>query len=288
MKETKVYKELNNCSISADVYDQGSDTPVIIYIHAGALIFGSRTWLPAEQIDFYTNAGFSVISIDYRLAPETKLDVIIEDIRDAIDWVRTKAKQWYDFDTNNMALVGSSVGGFLSMLMGTMDVKPQAIVSLYGYGDILGEWLAQPSEYYCKKPILNRNNASEYVGNTDTSEGAWERFNFYLYCRQHGVWVNEVTGLDRVNDREELMIYNPIDRLSSEFPPTLLLHGDQDTDVPYEQSLIMYEKLKEHGVTTKLITIEGADHVFDQNFEDPSVQNAFAKIIDFLRIHLSK
>ncbi|GGH26869.1 alpha/beta hydrolase [Paenibacillus segetis] len=288
MKETRIYKELDEGSISADIYYVGSNSPIIIYIHGGALIFGTRTWLSEEQIDYYAQAGFSVVSIDYRLAPETKLDSIIEDIRDAVDWVKTKARVWYDFDTDHIAVMGGSAGGYLSLLVGTMDIKPQAIVSFYGYGDILGEWLAQPSEYYCRRPIINRNSASDYVGDGEITEGSWERFNFYLYCRQQGDWIYEVTGMDRINDREELLKYIPIEHVTAEYPPTLLLHGDHDTDVPYEQSVIMYEKLKEYGVTTKLVTIEGADHVFDQNFEDPMVQNAFQKVVDFLKIHLYK
>ncbi|WP_442603125.1 alpha/beta hydrolase fold domain-containing protein [Paenibacillus sp. KN14-4R] len=288
MKETKIYKELKYSSISADVYYQGSRTPVIIYIHGGALIFGTRTWLPSEQIDYYTREGFSVVSIDYRLAPETKIDLIIEDIRDAINWVKAKAIHGYDFDTDNIALIGSSAGGYLSLLAGTMEIKPKAIVSFYGYGDILGEWYAQPSEFYCRKPTIDRNSAYEYVGDMEITNGPWERFNFYLYCRQQGIWVKEVTGMDRINDNDMLISYNPIDMISIDYPPTLFLHGDQDTDVPYEQSVIMYEKLKEIGVYTKLITIEGADHVFDHKFQDSIVQSAFMNVVEFLRTHLSK
>jgi len=84
MKETRVYKQANNCSISADIYYQGADSPVIIYIHGGALIFGTRTWLPLEQIEYFTSSGFSIVNIDYRLAPETEFEFIIEDIKDAI------------------------------------------------------------------------------------------------------------------------------------------------------------------------------------------------------------
>ncbi|WP_018758351.1 alpha/beta hydrolase [Paenibacillus terrigena] len=288
MKETRVYKQANNCSISADIYYQGADSPVIIYIHGGALIFGTRTWLPFEQIEYFTSSGFSIVNIDYRLAPETEFEFIIEDIRDAIEWVRTKAIEWYDFDINNIAVMGSSAGGYLSLLTGTMDVKPQAIVSFYGYGDILGDWYSQPSEFYCKKPMINRTMASESIGNIEVTTGVWERFDFYLYCRQQGVWVQEVTRFNRNKDSDNLIKYNPINNISEDYPPTLFLHGDQDTDVPYEQSVLIYEKLKEKGVYSKLITIEGADHVFDHNFNDPTIQRAFMNVVEFLRTHLCK
>ncbi|MNH43894.1 hypothetical protein D3C79_1059110 [compost metagenome] len=48
----------------------------------------------------------------------------------------------------------------------------------------------------------------------------------------------------------------------------------------------MYKKLKEQGVNAKLITIEGADHVFDQDFHDPIVQDAFQHVVEFLKTHL--
>ncbi|WP_433944939.1 alpha/beta hydrolase fold domain-containing protein [Paenibacillus sp. SN-8-1] len=288
MKETRIYKQLENCSIGADIYYQGAGTPVIIYIHSGALIFGTREWLPSEQIDYLTKSGFSVVNIDYRLAPETNLEFIVEDIRDAMNWVRTEAVEWYDFDIDKIAVVGGSAGGYLGLLSGTMDYRPNAIVSLYGYGDILGSWITQPSEYYCQKPMIDKISAVSRTGHIEVTNGKWDRFDYYLYCRQQGIWIQEVTKMDPHLDKDKIKRYNPIDNITKEFPPALFLHGNQDTDVPYEQSVIMHEKLKSEGIYSKLITIEGADHVFDQNFNDGEVQSAFTELINFLKVHLYK
>lgn len=284
--ETKAYKVTSQSSLYTDIYYHGSQTPVIIYIHGGALIFGSRKWLPSEQIEIYKNAGFSVISIDYRLAPETKIEFIIEDIQDALNWVRATASKMYDFNTERLALIGSSAGGYLSLLSGTMKWRPSAIVSFYGYGDILGKWYSEPSEHYCQRPIVKLAEAEQSLSKSEVSEGAWDRFNYYLWCRQHGTWVESVTGLDQAMNSELLRKYNPIDNLSKDFPPTLLLHGDRDTDVPYEQSLMMHEALSKVGIHTELITIKGADHAFDQNLNEPQVQSAFETTVKFLKQHL--
>ncbi|WP_430109672.1 alpha/beta hydrolase [Paenibacillus sp. B1-33] len=288
MKDTRVYKKVNNCSICADIYYQGSNSPVILYIHGGALIFGARSWLSSDQIEFFRQSGFSIVNIDYRLAPETGFEEIIEDIKDAMNWIRTKTIDWYDFDVHNIAVMGSSAGGYLSLLIGTMDIRPKVIVSFYGYGDILGGWLSKPSEHYCQRPIINKERACQHVRDSEITNGQWERFDYYLYCRQQGSWLKEVTGINNEHDDTRLIQYNPIHNITIDFPPTLFLHGDQDTDVPYEQSVLMYKKLKEKGVAAKLITIEGADHVFDQSFCDPQVQSAFEKVIVFLRTHLCK
>ncbi|RUS46042.1 alpha/beta hydrolase [Cohnella sp. AR92] len=285
-KETRVYKVTDQLSLEADVYYRGSRSPVLLYIHSGALIFGSRRWFPAEQIEYYFRAGFSIVNIDYRLAPETGFEHVVEDVRDALEWVRTAAIERYDFDTGRIAVMGSSAGGYLSLLLGTMDWKPRAIVSFYGYGDILGEWYAAPSEHYRKRNIVSKEEAYRSVGDRELTDGQMGRLPFYIYCRQHGVWVREVTGCEPVVDRQRLLPYNPIDQVTSAFPPTLFLHGDRDTDVPFEQSVLMHDRLKAHGVPTELIRMEGADHVFDERFDDPAVQEALHSVVRFLQVYL--
>ena len=58
-----------------------------MYLHGGALIAGNRGMMYDEVADLLTNNGYSIVSIDYRLAPETKLPFIIEHIEDAWRWL---------------------------------------------------------------------------------------------------------------------------------------------------------------------------------------------------------
>lgn len=283
MKETKLYKKTEDCSIRMDIYYQVKNAPVIVYIHGGALIFGSRRDLSDAQVEYFKNAGFNVISVDYRLAPETKLDEIIKDLRDAIVWIKTRTSEWYDMDTEHLFLMGSSAGGYLSLLLGTMsDVKPTGIISLYGYGDILGEWYSTPSQFYLKKRLVDLNTAQQFVGKYGTTDGSADRFMYYLYCRQHGNWVEKVTGLNRVTDMGALRAFNPIENIDPSFPPTIFVHGDLDTDVPYEQSVMMHQQLKAQGVKTALITVSDADHGFDRLFDSNDVQEAYKQIVVFI------
>jgi dipeptidyl aminopeptidase/acylaminoacyl peptidase len=59
-----------------------------------------------------------------------------------------------------------------------------------------------------------------------------------------------------------------------------------DTDVPFEQSVMMAAELKRHGVEHRLIRIEGGPHGFDSKTEDPQVSAAFREVLAFLRGHL--
>jgi dipeptidyl aminopeptidase/acylaminoacyl peptidase len=66
----------------------------------------------------------------------------------------------------------------------------------------------------------------------------------------------------------------------------LLLHGDQDTDVPYEQSVTMAEALARAGVEHHLLTIPGGGHGFDSRRDDPVVAGAFERVLSFLKQHV--
>jgi len=67
-----------------------------------------------------------------------------------------------------------------------------------------------------------------------------------------------------------------------------LLHGDHDTDAPYEQSVLMASALQAAGVAHALITIANGDHGFDQQMNLPEVANAFGRVRAFLRRHATE
>lgn len=286
--QTYMYKEVDNCKIYLDFYKSNiSNAPVIVFIHGGALIWGSRKDIIMEQVRLYNEAGYSVISLDYRLAPETKLEYIVEDIYDALIWIKRNGKG-LDIDTNRIACVGSSAGGYLGLLTGTFEEKPKVIISFYGYGDILGKWYGEPSVHYCSMPLIDKKTAEDIVKENIVNkrtiiEGSFEnRFEYYKYCRQNGIWTNIVSGYDVYDERDKIIRFCPIHNIKKDYPPTLLIHGDKDTDVPCQQSIEMSEMLERFGIYNKKIIVNGEGHVFDYDMAKPVVQDVYAKVLEFL------
>ena len=83
---------------------------------------------------------------------------------------------------------------------------------------------------------------------------------FYQYCRQHGLWPKGVSGWDPHSEVEKFVPYLPVRNVTKDYPPTMLIHGTNDTDVPYEQSVMMAQQFREHGVEHKLVAIPGGKH----------------------------
>lgn len=276
-KTTVAYKHCDNLTLCADIYEYNNPlAPIILFLHGGALIWGSREDLRAEQLSLYNQAGFTVISIDYRLAPESTLSEIVSDIRDAIIWTRKR------YNNSKLAVVGSSAGAYLALLSGTFESKPDAIISFYGYGSIVGDWYATPSGHYNKQPAVTLEQAYSKIGSEPIAHGARERFTYYLFCRQKALWVQKVSRLDPAKDKARLLAYCPIHYVNAAYPPTLLLHGTEDTDVPYQQSVDMVQELERCGVQHEFFTAYGRGHVFDYNAEDSLTSEALSRVRDFL------
>ena len=262
---TYTYKTVAGCDIKADVY--GADTavrkPVVIFIHGGALIMGSRKGLTRPFHAGLVNSGFVVVSIDYRLAPETKLPAIIEDVRDAHRWVRKSGPKLFHIDPDKLAVAGGSAGGYLTEMTGfCVSPRPRALVSYFGYGDITAPWYSRPDPFYSKQPHVPKDEAAQAVGTQVISEPPEknQRGRFYLYTRQQGLWPKEVAGHDPDTEDKWFDRYCPLRNVSAKYPPIMLIHGTADTDVPYEESKKMDEKLTQKGVKHELVTVPDAGH----------------------------
>ena len=255
--KTFTYKTAGGCEIKLDAF--GSDPnvrkPVIVHIHGGALIIGSRKnppkWLNPQ-------GDHVLISIDYRLAPETKLPAIIEDVQDAFRWIHKKGPRLLNIDTEKVS-GGRRVGGRLLDL----DDRLLRQASPQGAHRDIRLWrhcraLVQPAErHYLQQPRVSKEEAYAAVGATCVSEGPGTRGKFYLYCRQNGIWPQEVTGHNPDTEPRWFDRYCPVRNVSAKYPPTVLIHGTADTDVPYEESVGMDKALTQFNVPHKFITVPG-------------------------------
>lgn len=295
VKTTHVFKTVSDVKIHADVYrpDDAVVRPVVVWLHGGALILGSRTSVPKNLLDLCQREGYALVSFDYRLAPEVKLPAIIEDVKDAFRWLQEQGPKLLHIDPKRLVVTGGSAGGYLTMMTGIcVEPRPTALVAYWGYGDVDGPWYTEPSEFYRKRPLVPRDEAYQPIGKvlTGTEPNTAvqkDRGRFYLYLRQNGFWSKEVTGFDAAKERARLDPFCPVRNITPQYPPILMIHGTDDTDVPYDLSANMARELARHKVKHELITVEGAGHGLSGGDMAKTVQ-AHERALTFIRAHLRK
>lgn len=307
-KTTVAYEKINGREILADVYRPKGDRicSVIVHLHGGALIMGNRALESSaglkayraqhpgqpyfDLLEFAANGGYAVVSIDYRLAPETKLPEIISDVEAAFRWIGGEGARQFHLDADRMVVFGASAGGYLTLLTGyRVSPKPKALVSLYGYGRLNADWYTKPNPYpgYTKREV-HRDEAMHQTDGTIISDGAQRKGDgglIYMYYRQNGLWTREVTGFPQDSLATEIMQYEPANNVSRDYPPTLFIHGTQDTDVPFEESVNMAEQLKKHGVPYIFLPIQKGEHEFVGG--DPvEIRDAYHTMMEFMSKYL--
>lgn len=296
-KDTYVFKLADGSEILADAYrpDNSATRPVIFWLHGGALVMGNRETITPGQLGWYLEKGYVVVAIDYRLAPQVKLPEIVSDVRDAYDWIRSEGPTMFHADPARIGVVGHSAGGYLALMCGfTLAPRPRAVVSFYGYGDIAGAWYSRPDTYYMGFPRVERAVAVDGVGRSVTTGAPFSgpvhesRYRFYLYCRQNGLWPKEITGHDPDLEDDWFTPYCPVRNVTRAYPPTFLVHGSDDTDVPCAQSESMAKALRAEGVVNDLMILPQKGHGFDSaGLNDPTVAKVFDRIGKFFKAHLA-
>ena len=289
---TYIYKQVGDLKIRADVHTRGDRRarPVLVWIHGGALIMGHREGIDQRLADALLDDGFAVVSIDYRLAPETQLPQIIQDVEDAFRWIRMEGPELFHADPDRITVSGGSAGGYLTLVTGfRVQPRPRALVAFWGYGDLTGAWYSEPSPHARHhQSKLSREEAYKQVSGPPISDARDRSGNggaFYQFCRQQGLWPRAVSGWDPKTEAAKFYPYEPVRNVTADYPPTLLIHGEKDTDVPHEESVIMAAELKKHHVEHRLMSIPEGEHGLPG--ADPrTVDEAYRTAIDFLRKHV--
>lgn len=286
-KTAHVYKTVDDVKIHVDLHRAKDDAirPCVVWIHGGALIVGSRESVPANLLEFCRTEGYALVSVDYRLAPEVKLPEIARDLDDALAWIRGQGVKTLKIDPQRLVIAGGSAGGFCTYLVTSrMKEKPRAIVSYWGYGEFDPDWTTVKSKDH-GDPVAEPTALAavhEGVITAPTKEQGQTRGQFYRYARQQGIWSKQVTGLDPVRDKAQLDPYCPVRQITKDFPPTLMVHGTLDTDVPYACSERMAEAFRQHGVPYELVTVERAGHGLSGGDPERN-QQAHQRALAFIR-----
>lgn len=105
-----------------DLWKAKSDapTPLVVFIHGGGFLVGSKEYVKPELIRRCRENGISVAAINYRYSSQAPFPAPFHDAARAIQYLRLKAGEW-NLDTSRFGATGGSAGGGLSLWLAFHD-----------------------------------------------------------------------------------------------------------------------------------------------------------------------
>lgn len=238
-----------------DLYvpEVGENLPLIIWVHGGAWRGGDKTHYVRME---YLKSGYAGASLNYRLSQHAIFPAQIEDVKAAVRWLRANAET-YRLDPHRFAAWGSSAGGHLVAMLGTTGAIEEFEV---------GENLKVSSRIQA---------VVDYFGPTDFLQMDAQSLPDGLVHDAPDSPESQLVGGPIQEHKDRVARANPITYVSKDDCPFLIIHGDRDKLVPYQQSVLLKDALEEAGVPVTFYRVEGGGHGWFRDPKVPELTKAF-------------
>ena len=230
-----VYGHKDGMALTFDVFkpERAANGAGVLFMVSG----GWRSaWAPPEQamerFRPLLDRGFTVFAVRHGSSPKYVIPEIVEDVRRSVRYIRLNAAK-FGVDPDRLGVFGGSAGGHLSLVLGTASDSGQA--------DAKDEVLRVSDRVAAVVAYFPPTDLRTRVLEPPAKNDRFPALNF---------------------ERDKAPDFSPIVHVTPDDPPTLLIHGDQDTLVPLNDSETMFAELQRKGVPTDLIVIKGAGHGF--------------------------
>ncbi|RCH56033.1 alpha/beta hydrolase [Mucilaginibacter hurinus] len=238
--ETLTYTTYPGFELKLDYYasELSGSRPCVVVVHGGSWSSGDSKQLP-ELNSYLAHVGYNVAAINYRLAPVYQNPAPVQDVKAAINYLNKNAVK-LNIDTGKFVLLGRSAGAQVALLAAYTLNKPaiKGVVDFYGPADMVWGYSLPANPWV----MDSRGVMAKYLG------GTFEKV------------------------PQNYTASSPIEFVTPQAPPTLIIHGKKDVLVAYGHSERLSAKLRQNGVKHYWLKIPWATHGFDFNLNSPGGQ----------------
>jgi acetyl esterase/lipase len=257
------YAQVGELRLALDLYrPHGAQRPpLVVWVHGGAWRSGSRRQVPILDL---VPQGYAVASVDYRLSTVAPFPAQVHDLKAAIRYLRGTAAR-HGIAAERIAIAGSSAGGHLALLVGVTAGVPEL------EGDV-GAYREQSSAVQAVVDFFGPTNLTTILAQS-TPHGLSVRIPALKLL---------LGGLPE--ERAALaQLASPVLHLDPRDPPLLVYHGDQDPQVPIQQSQELVEACRKAGVEVRFEVVEGGAHGGERFFTPSQIAQVKAFLDRLLR-----
>ncbi|OQP66082.1 esterase [Niastella vici] len=267
-----------------------------IYLHGSAWYFLDKDLGTRPFFSHLTAQGHVIIDVAYRLAPETDMMGMVNDVKRAIVWMKENSGR-YGVNPERIVVGGGSAGGHLALMaaytindlqftpieLEGKDTSVCAVISLYGPTDL------EPMYYHTNQHLTTRSIPGRQKKTTPIQMPAWiikkmGKEYYRLGMNKNAVTFAPLLGGHPDECPETYALFSPVTHVHLNCPPTLLIHGEQDLMAPVKTTRSLYNRLVEKKNKTVMHILPQTDHAFDLQLPkiSPSAHNAIFDAERFL------
>lgn len=218
----------------------GKGFPLVVFIQGSAWTKPDQFW-EIPQLSRLAQRGYVIASVTHRSCWTDPAPAFLKDVKTAIRFLRKNALE-YDIDPARVCAWGTSSGGNTALLLGMTGDDPAFETDDYaGFSSSV-------------KAVVDCFGPTDLVKMIDDQYAAQPR------DEENLLWA--LGGRSEETYREKLEQISPIRYVKPgiSMPPFLILHGDADDVVLFEDSETLYDKLTEHGYAADLVHVTNAPH----------------------------
>ena len=237
IKEGIVIGEGDGRSLEADIFLpplEEKNRPAVLFIHGGGWIEGDRSQLRGYGI-LLARLGFVCMCNSYRLSNESIWPAQIQDVNCAIRYLRANATD-LGLDPDRIGVSGNSAGGHLSLMAAATNYD-QIFEGEGGNNEVSSEIKAVCAIY---PPTTIRQ-----LEMPNPLENAF------------------LMLMGKEAKKEDYDKASPLNYVTEDYPPCMLIHGSTDSVVRLKDSTKFYEKLIEFNRPASLHIFSEEEHAFD-------------------------
>jgi acetyl esterase/lipase len=262
------YATVDGRSLLLDLYvpeDCNGECPVVLYLHGGAFMVGSKANNAEERLVPVARSGIAIASAEYRFSDVATYPAQVHDVKAAVRWLRANAAE-HGYSPDRVGAWGASAGGYLALMLALTPGSPE-------HEGTLGEHLDESSSV----EAITAWFAVADLPVADLGPPAGRVLPpFIVGSPPRPSVLARLLGVDSVADHAELAREaSPAHRAAGATAAFLLIHGDADGLVGEDQSQRMHAALTAAGADSTLLMIAGANHE-DAAFHSPAVLGAVA------------